>query len=462
MRITAQEENARMLAAVAGLTPDEAARRLAVSIAVTADETNEPALLCAEHIVRMLSRTVERVSINANGSGRPVVEVIIGKRQPRFDVNRVHVWTAGPDRIIVSRLGGAPVDHQAHPAALLLAACYACALSLKAFLHDAIPFASSDTIVVDLKELYPGELSLFRRTVDLGTLMLAGAGAVGNGFIYGLGQFDVSGKIDISDDDTVSRGNLQRCVLFEEQHVDKNKADTLCVTGAPLLRNVSLTPHCERVERLRDSKDPKWLRRLVVAVDSRRARRRLQSEIAGEVFDASTTGIEEVVLHHHREPNIGTCLGCLYWEAPEEAAHEQHIANSLGVSLDHVRCGQVSPDAARLIAARYPDLDARSIAGLAFDTVFKQVICSSARVQVGDAENVLTPFAFVSVLAGTYLAIEVVRRSIRRSKDWNVWRLSPWNVPLSQLRRFNSRHDRCEFCSRPELIEAAKKIWSEQ
>jgi hypothetical protein len=461
MNISAQEENARMLAAVAGLKNEEAARRLAVIAAITVDETDQQARSCAEHISRILSRTVERVTVNSSCDNRPAVEIVIGQQQPRFGVNRVHVWVAAEDRMIVSRESGLPaIEARVHPVAVLLAACYACALALKAFLCDAIPFASSETVIVDLNELYPNEISLIRGRVDVGTLLLAGAGAIGNGFIYGLGQFNIGGQIDISDDDKVSRGNLQRCVFFDEDDVDTQKATTLCATGGPLLPGVSLIPHTERVESLRDSKYPKWLRRLIVAVDSRRARRRLQSEIAGEVFDASTTGVEEVVLHYHKEPNAGSCLACLYWEAPDEAAHEQHIANSLGVSLDHVRDGHVSHHAAELIAARYPEVRAESIAGLPFDTVFKQVVCSSARIPVGDAENVLTPFAFVSVLAGTYLAIEVVRQSARPNDAWNMWRLSPWNQPLPQLRRFNPRNVNCEFCSKPELLKAAESIWA--
>ena len=201
---------------------------------------------------------------------------------------------------------------------------------------------------------------------------------------------------------------------------------------------------------------------MVVAVDSRRARRRLQSEIAGEVFDASTTEIEEVILHYHKEPNLGSCLACLYWEAPEEAAHEQHIARSLGVSLDQVRGGHVSRHAADLIAVRYPEISADSITGLPFDTVFKRVVCSSNKIRFGEADNVLTPFAFVSVLAGAYLAIEVVRRTLRPNSDWNVWRLSPWNQSLPSLRKFSQRNKNCEFCSKPELLNVAERIWGKR
>jgi hypothetical protein len=463
MNITAQEENVRMLAAIAGLEAEEAARRLDVLSAITFDDLDPQARLCADHVFRMLSRTIERVSVNTDSRETPVVEIVIGQREPRFAVNRVHVWIAAEDRIIVSRdCGTGKTGARVHAAGILLAACYACALALKAFLGDAIPFASPDTVTVDLNELYPDDVSRLGERVNIGPMVIAGAGAIGNGLIYGLNQFDVTGRIDIADDDNVSRGNLQRCLLFDESNIGANKAEALCTTAAPLLLAASLIPHPHRVERLSDSKDPKWLPRLAVAVDSRLARRRLQSEMAGEVFDASTTGVEEVVLHYHREPNTGSCLSCLYWEAPEEAAHEQHIAASLGVSLDHVRRGQVSRQAAQLIASRHPDVDAAAITGLPFDTVFKQVVCSSDSVRVGDAESVLTPFAFVSVLAGTFLAIEVVRRTLRPATEWNVWRLSPWSQPLPALRKFNPRREACEFCSNPELLSIAENIWSQR
>src|SRR5262249_27665946 len=142
---------------------------------------------------------------------------------------------------------------------------------------------------------------------------------------------------------------------------------------------------------------------LIVAVDSRRARRGLQNEMPRAVFDASTTGITEVVLHVNRIPSAHACMSCIYHEAPDDAAHEAHIADSLGVDVAAVRTSFVSPEAALAIATKYPQLHAKDLVGLAYDSVFKE-LCGKGQLKTATADRVLAPFAFVSVLAGVMLA----------------------------------------------------------
>ena len=67
-------------------------------------------------------------------------------------------------------------------------------------------------------------------------------------------------------------------------------------------------------------------------MDSRRARRSLQMELPPSVFDASTTGVSEVVLHFNRQPSELACLSCIYPENERERAHEENVAEALGNS----------------------------------------------------------------------------------------------------------------------------------
>jgi hypothetical protein len=202
-----------------------------------------------------------------------------------------------------------------------------------------------------------------------------------------------------------------------------------------------------------------WLKRLIVGVDSPRARRKLQTEIPGAVFDASTTGAREVVFHFHRQPTAQACMSCVYHESPEEHAREKHIAEAIGVSLDEVRSERISDVTAALICKRYPQLNPASIAGTAYETLFKQ-LCGSEQLKTSEGRQVLAPFAFVSVLGGVYLAIEFIRRLHSSRADlFNEWRISPWTNPVIRRRRKLERNPNCEFCGEPALANLAAEIW---
>lgn len=70
----------------------------------------------------------------------------------------------------------------------------------------------------------------------------------------------------------------------------------------------------------------------------------------------------------------------------------------------------------------------------------------------------LTPFAFVSALAGALLAIELVRQ-VEGVADTNYWQVDPWRAPLARLRRRRSRVPDCEFCSRPATPTVIQTLW---
>ena len=178
------------------------------------------------------------------------------------------------------------------------------------------------------------------------------------------------------------------------------------------------------------------------------------------VFDASTTGITEVVLHFNRSPSSYACMSCVYYEAPDETAHEQHVAELLGVSAADARSNFVSKAAAILIAGRYPALTSESLVGLAYDSLFKQ-LCGQGALKTAADEQVLAPFAFVSVLAGALLAIEIVRRAGSSAIElpFNYWRVSPWSAPVIRARELRSKRIACEFCDNPVLQRVLRDLW---
>jgi hypothetical protein len=461
MKLNAQTENARTLAAALGIGEKEAAELLSATVAITYDERDDVSAQFAKHVDRLISRTIRSVLLNQLGKQEGVgVELVIGNAEPRFSAPCLFA-AIGQQEVTIGPVRGHAQKADIHPIGLLLGACYAVGAILRKAFKDLLPFPSPEILKINLVELLGDDLPLLYEVATFDEAYLAGAGAIGNGFIYGLSQFQVRGVLHVADDDLVSDGNLQRCVFFTEGDIDLRKAERLCDTMRVILPGIEAVPHNVRLQDVPGRKSGAWLERLIVAVDSPRARRNLQSEIPGEVYDASTTGISEVVLHFNRQPTDLACMSCVYYESPEEHAHEKHVATALGVAVEDVKCARISESAAATICGRYPQLDRSSLVGLAYDTMFKQ-LCSTGQLTTPEGRQVLAPFAFVAVLAGALLAVEFVRRLHNGSADlFNLWHVSPWTNPVLRCRKVLGTNPECEFCGNQTLVRVAREMWQE-
>lgn len=458
MKLTARDEHAKTLASMFGLDEDAAAALLDVAVLVTA-APDVGAQSVRHHLVAMLGRTVATVS--AEHTSEPAVEVLIGNVVPRSSAPLVRVGITA-EHVVVSSS-----DEPEHDGAgvleiiLLVAACYAAAAAVRLAVgrHFTLPF--HDVIRLPVRRFLRGYDG---RRVQLGEFFVAGAGAIGNGFLWALATMDIEGTALVVDPKNVTDGNLGRCLLFTEDDRDQPKAERLVARAQALLPRLQLHPRVHTLQTVPERVGGAWLRRLVVAVDSRRARRRLQEELPRDVFDASTTGIEEVVVHFNSANDHGACLSCVYHEDAAESAHEQHVAETLGVTLADVREQYVSVAAAERISARYPNLQPAELVGRAYDTLFK-TMCATGQLTAADGRTVLAPFAFVSVLAGAILALELVQRTLVASgvaTPFNVWRLSPWTAPVFELQTRHGPRAGCEACGNPVIQGTVRRLWGER
>jgi hypothetical protein len=322
-----------------------------------------------------------------------------------------------------------------------------------------LPFGLPDPLVLSFDALGL-DLEDLSRPVDLGHAYMAGAGAIGNGLLWAARHLDVHGRLEIADDDRVDSGNLNRQVWFGTDDVGFKKVERLALKAQPFFQGLELVPRPVRVQDLPEKSPGPWLRRLIVAVDSRRARRQLQNEFPGEVFDASTTDIREVVVHYNRQPTTDACLSCIYEPDGEELSREQHIADHLGVSVEAVRCERISAVAAAAIVQRFPALANVNLINTAYDTLFKR-LCGEGLLKTVAGRRVTAPFGFVSVLAGALLAVELVRRLGPGSSDrnFNYWRVSAWHAPLARRRMLRPQQPGCTFCDNPILRGVNARLW---
>lgn len=452
----ARKENAATLAAALGITIPDAEAALDIEIAVTNDSTDETACAIASDLTKLLERTV-RVS-QGDGRGSPTAEVVVGGARQKYSVETIFV-DVDTDGVTISA-------HQAtlrrcsrvHGLFGLVSACYAAGASLQVALGERLSFGPGLPIRISFSEFGLSQKALVA-PIGLGRVYLAGAGAIGNGFLLAARHLDLEGELHVVDDDTVSSGNLNRQIWFNRDDIGKFKADQLVAKAQPYFTRLALKSRTCRLQELSERSEEAWLQRLIVAVDSRRARRSLQNEFPREVFDASTTDVREIVLHYHAQPNAAACLSCIYEVDEQELSRERHIAEHLGVEIEEVRKERISRNVAQRIATKFPELDADTLVGTAFDSLFKQ-LCAESLLKEPSGRVVLAPFAFVSVLAGTLLALEVARRlNGGGATDFNYWRLSPWHTPLARRRLLRPKQSVCVFCGNPVLAAVNADLW---
>ncbi len=454
----AQKENAATLASALNLSLADAAEALDLEIAITANSTDSIAQQIAGEVSKLLSRTVRRISITELEE-TVSAELVIGSAVPRTSGVSIFLHVANDSAVIGKSVHSTEACAPIPSILGLLIACYASAVVLNHALANALSVNQPESLILSFDQLGIDWTSVLK-PIDLGRTYLAGAGAIGNGFLWAARHLELRGQLDIVDDDRVSSENLQRQIWFNADDIGLPKVDQLAKRCEPYFPRLTLVPRQYRLQDLPEKSADAWLRRLIVAVDSRRARRELQNEFPREIFDASTTDIRELVIHYNIQPTTLACLSCIYEPNEEEFYREQHIAEHLGVSVDDVRTERISASVAQTIVKRFPELVETRLAGTAYDTLFKN-LCGEGKLRTPAGKTVIAPFAFVSVLAGTLLALEIVRRlgSGNNAQDFNYWRVSPWHAPYSQGRITRLRQPECTFCGNSLLKKVNDELW---
>lgn len=455
----ARLENIRALAAIAGVTEEDASKRLDQVILVNWDAEDPASAALVKELEPILSRTIN-VDLQFTDAEKKeyAAEIVIGKRAPFTSFPRVFC-TLFSDRCVISQN---KIRHKyevpPHPLKTLIAACYLSGAAIRCAVGQDMPNPPPETFEISYAKLIDPAIDL-TAPIEIGETYLAGAGAIGNGFVWAARCVDLHGKLHNVDYDKVSSGNLQRQVWFSEADIGEYKAEILCQKAQPFMPNCELVPSVSRLQEHKNRTDGAWLKKLIVAVDSRRARRHLQNELPGEVFDASMTGSREIVLHYNKQPTDQACMGCIYFEDEAELSHDQSVAAHLGIDVSDLQKKQIDETLAARICASHPQLNPAAIVGEAFDSLYKQ-LCSSGQLRSVKGEQVIAPFAFISVLAGSLLLLEIIRRHYNPSDPSNDWRVNPWNKPFPQMRQKRPRRENCKCCGSADVREAIKNLWS--
>jgi molybdopterin/thiamine biosynthesis adenylyltransferase len=437
--LNAEQENRKALASLLGIDEEEATEKLLAKVVVTVADSAGRAF--GVDLSQLVGKTLQIVDADA----RPDIEIAIGGVAS----------TTAPVRLVVSMSQdgltiGNSIRYPQWSAVPRfnerLCACYAAGVVVARAIGKPTP----DPFVVAFDALgIPSNYAPIVFEDDV----LAGCGGVGSAFLWAVQTMQTSGRLTVVDGKNVSDGNLNRCFFYEETDLGHAKAERLAARA--VIGSTVLVPFVGTFHDLLRERDR--IRRVFVTVDSRPARRSIQADMPFEVFDASTTDVTAVVLHHHKHPTNYACLSCIYPHIPLEDARDRDIADLLGLDLDQVKRRFVDADVAAVLARNF-DTDAEAFLGKSMDSLAK-ARCGSAPVTTPGGRQALAPFAFVSSLAGCLIALDLIRsRSSGHVPPTNYLQLDPWRPP-TPVRILKPRRALCEFCGDPQLKAAFAAVW---
>jgi hypothetical protein len=253
--------------------------------------------------------------------------------------------------------------------------------------------------------------------VDVGGVLFAGVGAIGNGALWAIARHaNLRGKILLVDGEHVTLSNLQRYVLTTYKDVGQAKVRMAekYLAGTKL----GIQSKQTRLERLFANSEEVNVSTIVVSVDNVEGRRIAQALLPRLVVNG-WTGEAALGASWHVMSRNAACLACLYHpHGPGLSATEQ-AARAFGLDSDR---------AAALWVTRQPlsDTDLRSAGqtlgvddetlekwkGQALGDLYTAVVCGAAPVDVRGLGKVeMVPLAHQSLMAGILMAAELIKRS---------------------------------------------------
>ena len=364
-----------------------------------------------------VSALARRINPRIDLSGQPTIEVVVGKARPRSKTARTVFagskgWSA---RLSTHDPQGCGASN--NPFGAGLAACLAAA---DVFRHVFLPGAElNGECEIDVPNVSEWATDDGDVRGNVGSLVLAGAGAIGNAAAWAFSRAFVEGSIEIIDDESVDLGNLQRYVLTERGDEKKPKAPF--VAGGFNGKLNASAHECTLAEFL-EKKNHK-VDNLLLALDSAKDRCAAQASLPRRVANAWTQPGDLGVSSH--DFLDGACVNCLYLPDGEQKNEDQIIAESFGVPdrLRQVRellyKNEGAPRDLLVAIATAQDLPLEKLLpfeGRPLRALYAEGFCGGAVIPLGElgrpANDVHVPLAHQSALAGVLLAAAGVRMGL--------------------------------------------------
>jgi hypothetical protein len=378
----------------------------------------------------------------------PRVGIAIGSDAPQASELTIAVGSNGWDAFVGygSQL---PVGDSSNPFGPGAAACIAAGNLFRAVMIGLEgPF--DDNLVFSTLNLRPGrtDADTAIEGVPIGRgSVLVGLGAIGNGASWALGRCSAYGVLHLVDPQTIELSNLQRYVLANRASVDLRKVDVI-------------QPHfTEGIEV--ESSGTEWATfvgehgyewdRVLVALDSARDRRAVQSSLPRWVANGWTQPGDLGVSTHPNFNSGGACLSCLYMPNESTFNEDRLIGMALGLGEEfdlQIRQalydnGPLPEAILRTVAANLnvPEEEVLNFARRPIRELYSEGICGGTVLPLSrlgnPTQNIHVPLAHQSALAGVLLASRLIASAMGLGGDrTEVTRLDvlrPVSAELTQL-----------------------------
>lgn len=356
-------------------------------------------------------------SINPNieiGEGEAEIEIAVGDDAPVVAPIVVYAGSQGWDAHL-STESPQRVGTTDNPLGAGAAACFACANVFRAsFLNSPehtldheLRFSVLDRSAAPSQH----DISLGQLQLDK-DIVLVGLGAIGNSAVWALSRVPASGKIHLVDQQDIDLSNLQRYVLAARDDESRSKVE---VAARFFASGLEAEQHNVSWADFVQSRGYCW-RRVLVALDSARDRRAVQSALPYWIANAWTQP-GDLGLSTHTFDTEGACLNCLYLPRQGLDNEDAIIAHALGVPERVMQIRELlfrNAGAPReLLAAvaaglRVPMDLLLPFAGRPLHTLYVEGVCGGAVIPLGRTgsprQDVHVPLAHQSALAGLLLA----------------------------------------------------------
>lgn len=280
---------------------------------------------------------------------------------------------------------------------------------------------------------------------DLGDVLFAAVGAVGNAAIWSLARDShVRGCLTLIDAEQLELSNLQRYVLATMRDTSKAKVDIARHALSNSRLSVDTVP--ETLESFADKNGGLTAPTVCISVDNIATRRAAQAMLPRLVVNG-WTGEKALGVSWHVFSRDASCLACLYQPHGEGVSQTEQAARALGLPPDRAALLWVTrqPLSHADIAAAANKLGVAQDAlqawnGKTLGDLYTDVVCGAAPISLPLTNRTETvPLAHQSALAGILMATELIKRT------------TPQLVALSQAESLVSWDD---------ILRPPPKIWN--
>lgn len=255
-------------------------------------------------------------------------------------------------------------------------------------------------------------LKMENLSIDFSETFLVGLGAIGNSALWALSQLPNTskGSVHIIEPEVLELSNLQRYVLATQHDLGQDKI-VLCKYNHSILIQPFKGDWSSFLSNRKDWNLPV----VALAVDSAQDRIAVQSSLPKVIFN-SWTQASDLGISRHFDFLTGPCVACLYPPKKGVSTKSQQMAEYLGLPEHEVQIRELLYNNSLLDAEFIRKIaNRKSISfellqpfiGQPISVFYSKVICGGL-ITVDQHQQLETPMAFQSALAGILLASELV------------------------------------------------------